>query len=177
MKGERKKEKEAAKSREDAQRKVDEQMQQAKKDNVEKGKDIGRLKKEMQDVKRELGMTKNNLAHKIKELDEEKAKEKPAAESGDSGGSGGGGLMDVSGMAEMQAAIAAELKSKYEEKIRTLQAKIVQSEKKRTQDEKARRLQNTEDIKKAMVAAQKAAERKIAKKEEQLNKKNEKLLE
>ena len=28
-----------------------------------------------------------------------------------------GGLMDVSGMAEMQAAIAAELKSQYEEKI------------------------------------------------------------
>ena len=88
-----------------------------------------------------------------------------------------GGLMDVSGMAEMQAAIAAELKSKYEEKIRTLQAKIVQAEKKRKQEEHARRQQNTDDIKKAMEAAAKAAEKKLKRKEEQIAKKNERLKE
>ena len=88
-----------------------------------------------------------------------------------------GGLMDVSGMAEMQAAIAAELNSKYEEKIRTLQAKIVQAEKKRKQEEHARRQQNTDDIKKAMEAAAKAAETKLKRKEEQIAKKNERLKE
>ena len=57
-------------------------------------------------------------AHAKKELEERPVDSAKEAESSS------GGLMDVSGMAEMQAAIAAELKSKYEDKIRTLQAKL-----------------------------------------------------
>jgi flagellar biosynthesis GTPase FlhF len=81
----------------------------------------------------------------------------------------GGGLMDLSTMAEYHAAILKELKGKYEEKIRSLQAKImdeVRRDKARRDKATARRQQNTEEIKKAMLAAQKASERKIAKHKE-----------
>ena len=81
----------------------------------------------------------------------------------------GGGLMDLSTMAKYQAAIAQELKGKYEEKIRSLQAKIIDEVRRDQEVRREKRQQNTaerEEIKKAMLAAQKASERKIAKHKE-----------
>jgi hypothetical protein len=57
--------------------------------------------------------------------------------------------MDVSSMAEYQAAIAKELKGKYEEKIRSLKAKLVHETKKRQQEAGARKHAGAEQIKQA----------------------------
>lgn len=85
--------------------------------------------------------------------------------------------MDVSSMAEYQTAIKKELKGVYEEKIRSLQAKLVHEKKKRQQEAGARKQAGAEEIKRAMLAAQKASERKVAKQKELAARKSKELKE
>lgn len=129
-------------------------------------KKVHELSQKNQMLKKELHLEKSNVAacnrdleHTRADLERKEAELMKVATPEDAPAAGG--LIDMQQMTEMQEQIASEYKTKYEERIKGLQAKLADTSKKlkaaETKVKNARRGASSEELKAAMAAAAKKA--------------------
>ena len=144
----------------------DEAVKKAEEATVAEAKKGQELSQKNQTLKKELHIEKSNVSASNRELEHTKAElEKKEAElakvASTEEAPAQGGMVDMQAMAEMQESIAAEYKGKYEERIKALQAKLAESNKKlkaaETKAKNAKKGASSEELKAAMAAAAKKA--------------------